>query len=209
MSRIKVGQFTPDGSTDIALPIGFVPDYLHIIEVGNSTPNEVMWFKKQESDVTGQIAGTYVTGSTGATSNLADAGGITAYSSKSQAPTVSSYTTTVSSAATARTATAPGSYVKPSSGNAQDRGSIYECLTAGTGTAEPTWPSVDGEQVLDNDVLYEKVNVSKQTIGYEGVLIDAAIMTNGQEMYYAAFLADESVDHGDTDGWSSGVDPNA
>ena len=210
MSRIKTGHFTPDGSTDIAIPIGFVPHWLRIDEVGNATnTNTIVWYKDQENDVTGDQAGSYLTGSTGEVTQLSDDAGVAAYSTKSEYPTVTSYTVAVSTAATARSATAPGTYVKPSSGNAQDRGSIYECVTAGTGSAEPTWPSEDGEQVTDGSTVFEKVNVSKKAIGYEGVLLDAAVMTDGQEMYYIAILADEDVDHGDTDGWSSGVDQNA
>jgi len=209
MNKIRTGHFTPDGSTDIAIPIGFVPDWIRLDEVGNATnTNTIVWYKDQENDVTGDQAGSYLTGSSGIVTQLGDGAGVAAYTSKSQSPTVSSYTTTLSTAATAKTATAPGTYLKPSVGNAQDRGSIYECVTAGSSSAEPTWPSTDGEQVTDGTVVFEKVNVSKETIGYEGVLLDAAVMTDGQEMYYIAILSDE-VDHGDTDGWTSGVDQNA
>jgi hypothetical protein len=211
MNKIKVGQFTPDGSTDIALPLGFIPDYIRLEEVGEATnPNFVTWFRAQESDATGDQAGQYLTGSTGVVTKLADGAGIAAYSTSSESPTVTTWTTAVSTAATARTATAAGTYVKPSVASSSDRGSIYECVTAGTGGAsEPTWPDADGEQVTDGSTVWEKVNVSKQRIGYEGVLIDAAILTDSEEMYYIAYQADQSVDHGDTDGWVSGVDPNA
>ncbi|KKL50078.1 hypothetical protein LCGC14_2309070, partial [marine sediment metagenome] len=33
--------------------------------------------------------------------------------------------------------------------------------------------------------------------------------TNGQEVYYLALQADQVVDHGDVDGWTSGIDPDA
>lgn len=207
---IKTGRFIPDGSTDIALPIGFIPDYLRIEEVGNATPNFITWFKMQENDVTGDQAGTYVTGSTGATSKLGDGAGIAAYDTSSEAPTVTPWTKAVGDAATARTATAPGTYVKPSISSDADRGSIFECVTAGTSSAtEPVWPASDNEQITDGSTVWEKVNVTKQRIGYQGVLVDAALMTDGQNMYYIAYLADQTVDHGDTDGWTSGVDQNA
>ena len=98
----------------------------------------------------------------------------------------------------------------PSVSNAQDRGSIYESVTStGAVVTEPVWPSADGEQVTDDGSnVWEKVNVSKQRAGYQGVVIAAALMTNGREMYYVA-LAGDSVDHGDVDGWASGIDPDA
>jgi len=205
MNKIKTGNFTPDGSTDIALPIGFVPDYIRIEEVGEATnPNVITWFSAQESDATGDQAGQYITGSTGVITKLADGAGIAAYSTGSEGPTVTTWSSAVSTAIVA------GEYVKPTVTSGADRGAIYVCVTAGTSSGtEPTWPMSDGEQVLDNDVLYEKVNVSKSRRGYEGVLIDAAIMTDSEEMYYIAYQANQSVDHGDTDGWDSGVDPTA
>ena len=211
MNSIKTGRFTPDGSTDIALPIGFVPDYIRLEEVGEATnPNFITWFKMQEADATGDQAGQYLTGSSGVVTKLGDGAGIAAYSTGAEAPTITTWTEAVSTAATARTATANGTYVKPSVASSSDRGSIYECVTAGTGgSTEPTWPDADGEQVTDGSTVWEKVNASKERIGYEGVLVDAAILTDSEEMYYIAFCADQSINHGDTDGWTSGVDPNA
>lgn len=208
---IKTGRFTPDGSTDIALPIGFIPDYIRLEEVGEATnPNVITWFKLQEGDATGDQAGQYLTGSSGVITKLGDGAGIAAYDTSSEAPTVTTWTKAVGDAATARTATAPGTYVKPSVASDADRGSIFECVTAGTSSAtEPIWPASDDEQITDGTTVWEKVNVAKQRIGYQGVLIDAAILTDSENMYYIAYLSDQTVDHGDTDGWTSGVDQNA
>ena len=208
---IKTGRFTPDGSTDIAVPIGFIPDYIRLEEVGEATnPNFITWFKMQEDDATGDQAGQYLTGSSGVVTKLGDGAGIAAYDTASEAPTITTWTEAVSTAATARTATANGTYVKCSVASDSDRGSIFECVTAGTGgSTEPTWPDADNEQVTDGSVVWEKVNVSNERIGYQGVLIDAAILTDSEEMYYIAFRSDQSVNHGDTDGWTSGVDQNA
>lgn len=202
---IKTGRFTPDGSTDIALPIGFIPDYLRLEEVGEATnPNVITWFKLQEGDATGDQAGQYLTGSTGVVTKLADGAGIAAYDAGSEAPTVTTWTEAAANAGVV------GDYFKPSVASDADRGSIFELTTAGTGTAvEPTWPAADGETVIDGTNVFTKVNVSKQRIGYQGVLIDAAILTDSENMYYVAYLADQTVDHGDTDGWTSGVDQNA
>jgi len=205
MNQIKTGRFIPDGSTDIAIPIGFIPDYIRLEEVGETTsPNVITWFKQQENDATGDQAGQYITGTTGVITKLSDGAGIAAYDTSSETPTVTTWTKAVGDAADA------GDYVKPSVASDSDRGSIYICITAGTSSAtEPIWPDSDGEQIIDGTTVWEKVNVSKQRIGYQGVLVDAAIMTDSEAMYYIAYLADQDVDHGDTDGWTSGVDQNA
>ena len=210
MMQGKVGHFTPDGSIDIALPLGFIPNFFLMDEVGEATnPNLCIFFKQQEDDATGDQAGQYTTGSSGVRTKLGDGAGIAAYESKSQSPTVTEYADV--GAPTAKTSTAAGTYTRPSVGNAQDRGSIYECVTStGAIATEPTWTSIDGGQVTDDSSnVWEKVNVSMQTIGYQGVLIDAAILTDSEEMYYLALQTNQDVDHGDTDGWSSGVDQNA
>lgn len=208
-NQIKIGNFLADGGL-INLPIGFIPEYFQMHDVGEGTnPNMVQWFRRQQvNSATGEQEGMLTTGSTGVVTLLADAGGITAYNTGSQIPTIIEYAD--ASTPTAKTATAAGTFVKPSVSNAQDRGSIYECVTStGAVVTEPTWPSADGEQVTDDGSnVWEKVNVSKQRAGYQGVVIAAALMTNGREMYYVA-LAGDSVDHGDVDGWASGIDPDA
>lgn len=209
-TKIKSGNFTADGAL-INLPIGFIPDYFQMHDVGEGTnPDMVQWFRRQESvQGTGEQEGMLTTGSSGVVTLLADDGGITAFNAGSESPTVEEWTEARSTAATARTATSPGTYIKPTVANVADRGSIFECVTAGTGAStEPTWPDSDGEQVTDGTTVWEKVNVSKQRVGYQGVVIAAALMTDGREMYYLAVEGD-SVDHGDVDGWTDGTDPDA
>lgn len=208
--QFKTGNFIADDGL-INLPIGFIPDYFQMHNVGQSTsPNMIQWFRRQQvNSPTGEQEGMLTTGTTGVVTLLGDAGGITAYDTGSQIPTIEEWTQSRSSAATARTATAPGTYIKPTVANAADRGSIFECVTAGTGdSTEPTWPDSDGENVLDGSTVWKKVNVSKQRAGYQGVIIAAALMNDGEENYYLA-LAGDSVDHGDVDGWASGIDPDA
>ena len=209
-NQIKVGHFEADGGL-INLPIGFIPDVIDLDEVGTTNPDHVRWYRSQESDeASGSQEGMITNGADGVITKLADAGGITAFNSSSQTPTIQEWTEARATAATARTATAPGTYIKPTVPNSADRGSIFECVTAGTGNStEPTWPDADGENVTDNSVVWQKVNVSLQRGGYQGVIIAAALSTNGQEWYYEAKQSDQSVDHGDTDGWASGTDPDA
>jgi len=53
------------------------------------------------------------------------------------------------------TAYAVGDVIRPSSGN----GHLYKCIVAGTSDAstEPTWPTVSGQVVTDNDITWAEV----------------------------------------------------
>ena len=208
-NQIKVGQFVQDGGL-VNLPLGFIPDYIELAnrDLTNTVFTE-WWHLMQTNDISGSQEGIAIADG-GGTTDLADAGGITAYDTGAQSPTVTTWTKAVGDAATAKTATAAGTYVKPSVDSDSDRGSIFECVTAGTSdSTEPTWPDSDGEQVTDGTTVWEKVNVSLQRGGYQGVVIAGAIQTDGQLMYYLALQADQSVVHGDVDGWTSGIDPDA
>lgn len=210
MNKIKTGHWEADDGL-INLPIGFIPDYFMMVSM-ISTPVFYHWWRSQESEeATGQQEGIIEAQTTHTLA--ADDAGITAYDASSQRPTVTDYAALISGTVTptARTVTAAGTYTKPSSGNAQDRGSIYECVTSSsTALVEPTWPSADGAQVTDSvGNVWEKVNVSMQRGGYQGVIIEDNIQTNGEEMYYLALQSNWDVDHGDVDGWTNGIDPNA
>lgn len=209
MSQIIVGHFEPDGEL-IYLPIGFVPDLFRMWDYATA-PKGHTWFERMEDDeASGSQEGILDDGD-GTYSKAADDGGIAAYDSGSELPTIGEWT--ASTAYTARSATAHGSYVKATTsgvdanGNEIDRSAIFECVTAGTtGSSEPVWPHVIGENgPSDNGVVWQKVNVAQFRGGYKGVRIAAALMTNGQETYYEAIQADQSLDLGDVDGWTAGV----
>lgn len=209
-NQIKIGHFEQDGGL-VNLPVGFIPDYIKLVDFSTNGNIDIFeWWREMERHLASGLQEGFSI-KEGTTARLADAGGITAYSTGSQTPTIEEWTEARSTAATARTATAPGTYIKPTVANAADRGSIFECVTAGTGAStEPTWPDSDGENVTDNSVVWQKVNVSLQRGGYQGVIIAAAVAANnGTEMFYFAFRTVDSVDHGDVDGWTDGVDPNA
>ncbi len=217
MNKIKVGQFTQDGGL-VNLPLGFIPDYIRLANRDLTNTIFIEWWRLMETnDISGSQEG--ITNTEGTTADLGDAAGITAYDTGSQVPQIGIWeasNTTIDTkdgttlTVVARTATAPGTYVIATVGNAADRGSIFECVTAGTtGSSEPTWPVSDGENVTDNSMVWQKVNVSLQRGGYQGIVIAAALMTDGQLMYYFAVQANQSMVHGDVDGWTSGIDPDA
>jgi len=208
--KFVTGHFEADGAI-IYLPIGFIPDYFFMCDLSFTTNTAFYhWWKALEEDtITTALEGIHV--AQGVTADLATTAGISEYDTGTESPTVSTYTTTVGTAATARTATARGTLVKPSAsgtnvdGAKADRSQIWECVTAGTASAEPTWGVAIGEQVVDNDMLWELVNEATVRAGYQGVAIAAALMTDGDEHIYNAFLADKSTDWGDVTTWPSGI----
>jgi hypothetical protein len=209
--KFVTGHFECDGGL-IYLPIGFVPDYFFMCDASYTTATVFYhWWKALEEDAfTTALEGFKV--SQGVTADLATTAGISAYDTGTQAPTVTAWSKAVSDAATARTATARGTLVKPTGtannadGQLADRSAVLECVTAGTGAAtEPAWPLGIGDQITDGTTVFELVNQPTFRAGYQGVAIAAALMTNGDEHFYNAWLADESVDWGDVDGWASGV----
>ena len=220
MNTIKVGHFETDDGL-INLPIGFIPDVYDMDEVATANPDHVRWYRRQEQDeASASRQGMITNGSDGTITRLGTGDGITAYNASSQRPQIGIWRGSNSAiltrdgtslTITARTATAPGTYVNQTVGSAADRQAVFECVavSGNTDSSEPTWPDSIGENVTDNAVTWKRVDVSLQRGGYQGVVIAAALCTNGQEWYYEAKQADQSVDQGDVDGWTDGIDPDA
>jgi hypothetical protein len=211
MNQIAVGHYEQDGGL-VYIPIGFIPDYLLLCDLGADTAIVFYhWWERQEDDeASGKQEGVSVT--EGVTANLADSGGITAYDTGTEAPTVNSWTTARSTAATARTATANGTFIKPTTsglldtGEAADISLVFECVTAGTGgSSEPAWNPSVGENTVDGSTVWECIPEPTVRKGYKGVAVAAALQTDGQEMYYLGFQADSSEDLGDSGDWTDGV----
>ena len=208
--KFRTDHWLADGG-DVYLPIGFIPDYFEMIE--DTADTQIIfyhWWRAMELDMgTGKQEGISVT--EGVTANLADDAGIVAYDSGSEGPTISEYSVARSTAATARTATAPGTFLKPSStgttvdGLDADRSLVFECITAGTGSAEPNWNPTIGGTTTDGTTVFETVNQPTYRSGYQGVKIDDGLMTDGDEHFYNAWQADQATDLEDVDGWPSGV----
>ena len=213
--QYNTGIFIADGS-DIYLPVGFVPDKFELFELTTDALHQIWWQVLEDTAVSAALSAIegiqYDVDHEGAATLLADAGGISSYDTGTEGPTVTTWTSSVSTAATARSATAPGTFIKPSTtasdvdGTDADRSLILECVTAGTSSGtEPAYPVGIGDQVLDNDVLFEVVNQATYRAGYQGVLIVAALMTDGEYHMYDALQADKVDIWGDVDGWTSGV----
>lgn len=213
---IRVGHWEADGG-DVNIPVGFIPDFVHVVDLNGGSTIYYDWFERMEDDeATGSQEG--ISDTAGTKALLADDAGIKAYDTGSTSPVSGTGAGQLSEWAastsyTARTATAPGSYIKGTVGATNnlgqvvDRDAIFECVTGGTsGSSEPSWPSRIGGQVLDSTPVWEMVNTPIKRIGYQGFVVADNIQTNGREYYYIAFKSHDSIDHGDTDGWASGID---
>ncbi len=206
MAFTKIIKITGDNGL-VYIPLGFIPDWVEMIYRGASSTNAIVYkWNRLLADLATVIDGWSFTD--GVDAEIASGSGIATYDSASQLPTISTWTTAVSTAATAKTATAHGTYVRPTSASDTDMSAIFECVTAGTGAAtEPTWPAAIGGQVTEpgGDVVWERVNVPTTRIGYQGIRIAAAVVADGYEAYIKAEQADEISDLGDVDGWTGGI----
>ena len=217
---IKVGHFEADGGL-INLPVGFIPEVIDMDEVGTTNPDHIRWYRMQEQDeASGSQEGMITNGADGVITKLGDAAGITAYDTGVQTPKTGEWEASsatidekdgTSITIVARSATAPGTYVFPTVSSPTDRQAIFEAITVSgnTGTTEPAWPAAVGANITDGSLVWQRVDVSLQRGGYQGIVIAAALSTNGQEWYYEAKQTAQAVDHGDVDGWTDGIDPDA
>lgn len=206
MGQIMTFHYEPDGS-DIYLPLGFVPDYVMLMELGASDVLIHHWFAMQEDDeASGSQEGVKNDGD-GTYSKCSDSQGIIAYDTASQLPTVTVWSAGLT--VVARATGIHGTYIKPTTTQGMDREAIFEVVTnTTTGTTEPTWPAAIGERVSDNHgspVVYERVNVALERIGYQGIVVANELQTDGQEMYGIASQADNNIDFGDVTGWTGGI----
>lgn len=213
MVQIKVGHFESDAGI-VHIPIGFLPDYVRLIAKGTASADAIIyeWFREMEDH---DGLGGWIWTPGGADAELASADGISEYDTSAEVPTVDEWTNEVADAATARTATAKGSFTKAtvsgvdSAGRRMDRSAIFECVVEGDGgVTEPVWPNVIGEQIVDNTVTWERVNAARTRAGYQGFSL-AATMTgldDGEEGYFLAIGSGGNVeDYGDVDSWPDGV----
>jgi hypothetical protein len=219
--RLVTGHWEGDGG-DVYLPIGFIPNYFMMCLWYTDT-NCVFthwWSSAYYDSASGYKEGIKV--AEGVTDTLADSGGIAPYDTGSVGPTVTLYTS-VSGTPTAKTTTAHGTYCKPTGntnnvdGVPADKSAIFECIT-GSGSVsaayEPggsggaaKWPVVEGDLVTDgaSNVWQLTKTVSLTEVGYQGVLIVAALQTDAREYFFNAFQADEDTDFGDVVGWTGGI----
>ena len=94
--------------------------------------------------------------------------------------TITDWTEAVGTAASARTATAVGTIIRPATASLRNTGIVHECTTAGTaGSTEPTWATVRGKTTSDNSVTWTAITERVQTKGVYGVTFGATSQTDG------------------------------
>lgn len=100
-----------------------------------------------------------------------------------------------STASVARTATAIGTIVRPTTHN----GYVYECTTTGTGTTtEPTWPTTPGETVTEAagsgvwTCREENIVAGKG----KGITLGATLLATGDLFMVRAYMDDDILDLG-------------
>lgn len=224
-TRTKTGHWTGDAG-DVYIPVGFVPDFLLVVNMSATNPIVYAWWEAQQDDeASGYQEGFTIPGTGGTLDQLADAAGITAYNGSGRRPDIGTWEAssgTLTSIAgntltlTARTSTAAGTLCRGTLtgtdllGASVDREAIFECVaTSGnTGSTEPSWPVEVGGQVVDGSNTWELVTdsvINHGRYGYQGFLFADNINANSNEFYYLAIQSDDQEDHGDCDGWPSGI----
>jgi len=199
--------FIADGNAMI-IGLGFIPDEVHAIAALGGTELRYDFYRVLADNA---VSGQYGIKDDGAgvlTPSTAAADGFATYDSaingvmiESPKPGIGEVEAAVSdwsnTSATARTATAIGTIVRPTTHN----GYIYECTTSGTGNAtEPTWPTVPGQTVTEasGSIVWtcrtEKVSRS----GTKGITIGATISTDSDVWVLIAESHDKMSDKGDT-----------
>ncbi len=210
MSRTVSGTYIASDAA-VKVEVGFVPDKVRLTTAIGGTELVFDWLKVMgdTSALTGQYG---IKDAAGAKTHATTAAtGIIAYDEvankvllpapngegEEAADVPLAYTLARSDAATARSTTALGTILKPSSGN--ETGYIYECTTDGTSTGEPTWGTVPGEIVTDGTTKF----ITREEKVFQGVAkgfeVGVDICTNGEIHAFTAELHDASQDMGDAD----------
>lgn len=184
-------RFIADGAA-VNIALGFIPDKAElIVNVTGTNPNIIKYSKQMEDTQT--MYGILHTGSSGVTTRITSAAsGLAALNAKyhqvmidSPVPgkgevpcDVADWTSAVSTAATARSATAIGTIIRPTVHN----GRVYECTTEGTssGTEPTTWTTTPGNTVTDSDVVFTCREEKVITKGAQGLTMGASVASDNQ-----------------------------
>lgn len=203
----RSGTFIADGGA-INVDLGFIPDYVKLFSALGGTVLGLEWYRVlADAGAAGQYGIAYA--NLGGLSVAGDgANGIIPYDEskndlvmvESPKPGVGKIKVpvadwTLSTAVTGRTATAPGTVVRPTTHN----GRVYECTTGGTtGATEPTsWPTTPGATVTDNTAVWTCREEETVRGGGKGFTVGATISLASDVWVFKAETHDKMLDHGD------------
>lgn len=208
MNLIATKHWEGDGNA-VNIDFGFIPDFaIMFAETGQTNPDILIYFKRFVDDQS--MYGLKLTGSTGVVTRLTTAAtGFDALDSKyhqvnieSPAPGKGKVKCDVSdwaasTTATARTATLPGTIVRPTTKN----GYVYECTTGGTTNdteGEPTWPTTPGGTVTETDGVVWTCREEEVVVGgAQGITVGATTQTDSREYFILALKSLLDRDAGD------------
>lgn len=205
------------GAADYNLDLGFIPKMVKVTVMSATNPDVYYWYGEMQEDSAEAAAGSWeygikVVGSDGIKTYMDTvAKGISAYDGaknpqvyvESPKPAggnvkVACLDWAASTSATARSATLPGTVVRPL---ATKTGYVYECT--GTGTTndtegEPTWPTTPGETVTETDGVVwtcrEENIVANKGLG---ITLGGTLLENDKIVYVEAHRALRCEDIGD------------
>jgi len=207
---IVSGNFVADNAIAANIEIGFIPDYIEAIDL-TTTLIIYRWYRVlADAKTTGQYG--IADDGAGALAPCASAAyGFSAYDNgdaiRVLIPDPSTgklepqaiygdYDTTAdySSVGVARSATAVGTIIKPTTHNSY----VYELITAGgTDATEPTWPTNPGETVdAGNNVWMCRIE-NQVKGGGKGFTVGASISTDGDVWAFRAERHDRMGNMGD------------
>ena len=208
---IVSGTFVADNAIAANIEIGFIPDYLELFDL-TTTLIIYRWYRAlADAETTGQY-GIQDNGAGALSMCGSAAAGFAAYENgesmrvlipdpstgRLEPQAVNDWTTARATAATARSATAVGTIIRPTTHN----GYVYECTTAMTtgGSTEPSWGTVPGETTADGSGgagrwMCRKENQVKG--GGLGFTVGASISTDSDVWAFRAERHDRMGDMGD------------
>lgn len=201
------------GAANYNLILGFIPKVVKVTVMSATNPDQYTWYGEQQEDSSEASTGNWEygilnTGSTGILTYMDTvAKGISAYDGSKvlqvlienpstgddEAVTLAADFVAGAAQPTARTATAVGTVVRPSTHN----GYCYECtISAGVYGAEPTWPLTPGTTISDGTntwITREENLVASEGLG---ITLGGTLLENDKIVYVEAYRG-EAVDVGD------------
>lgn len=203
--KMNTGSFVANGSA-VNVDVGFIPDFVIAFEGLEEGTWQAHYWNRERIDAASAVGQFGLLEAAGTHSvHAAAVNGFAPYDTttpKVMLPNPNgsdvdlaatlplAWTQARSSAASARSTTALGTVIKPTSGN--ENGLIFECTNDATGGAtEPTWPTKVGDSVTDGTVVWIARESKIKDVGVKGFTLGATGQTDSDQWQWIAFAADK------------------